>query len=183
MNRTVLNRDELPSGSSIRRVSETAAELGLDIEIVKMAESTRTAEDAAAACGCQVGQIIKSLVFENTDTGVITLLLVSGAHNADLDHVASVHGLKLGRCDGRRVRHETGFAIERESVVVLNKIPIDDAKKLFTQSWYQSHTITGWFKNWLRVPALPKLITLKRLESEFYLVPYPPPTNSIRISD
>ncbi len=111
MNRTVLNRDELPSGSSIRRVSETAAELGLDIEIIKMAESTRTAEDAAAACGCQVGQIIKSLVFENTDTGVITLLLSSGAHNADLDHIASVHGLKLGRCDGRRVRDETGFAI------------------------------------------------------------------------
>jgi len=111
MSRTVLNRDELPSGSSIRRVSETAAELGLDIEIIKMAESTRTAEDAAAACGCEVGQIVKSLIFENADTGAITLLLVSGGHNADLDHIASVPGLKLGRCDGRRVRDETGFAI------------------------------------------------------------------------
>ena len=103
MSKSVLNRDELPAGSSIRRVSEKAAELGLDIEIVKMADSTRTAEDAAAACECQVGQIVKSLVFENSDTGAITLLLVSGAHNADLDHVASAHGLKLGRCDGRRV--------------------------------------------------------------------------------
>ncbi|TDH36291.1 YbaK/EbsC family protein [Pseudohoeflea suaedae] len=111
MSKTVLKRDELPAGSSIRRVSETATELGLDIEIVRMADSTRTAEDAAAACQCQVGQIVKSLVFENSDTGAITLLLVSGAHNADLDHLASVHGLKLGRCDGRRVRDETGFAI------------------------------------------------------------------------
>ena len=41
----------------------------------------------------------------------ITLLLVSGGHNADLDHIASAHGLNLGRCDGRRVRDETGFAI------------------------------------------------------------------------
>lgn len=111
MTRTVLDRAELPAGSSIRRVSETAAELGLDVEIVKMAESTRTAEDAAAACECEVGQIVKSLVFENTDTGAITLLLVSGAHNADLAHVAAAHGLNLGRCDGRRVRDETGFAI------------------------------------------------------------------------
>lgn len=111
MSKSVLNRDELPAGSSIRRVSEKATELGLDIEIVKMADSTRTADDAAAACGCQVGQIVKSLVFENSDNGAITLLLVSGAHNADLDHVASKHGLKLDRCDGRRVRDETGFAI------------------------------------------------------------------------
>lgn len=111
MSRTVLNRDDLPAGSSIRRVSETAEKLGLDIEIVKMAESTRTAGDAAAVCECAVGQIVKSLVFENSETGAITLLLVSGAHNADLAYVASTHGLNLGRCDGRRVRDETGFAI------------------------------------------------------------------------
>jgi prolyl-tRNA editing enzyme YbaK/EbsC (Cys-tRNA(Pro) deacylase) len=111
VSRTVLQKSDLPAGSSILRVAETAETLGLAIAIVRMAESTRTAEDAAAACDCQVGQIVKSLVFENTDTGAITLLLVSGAYNADLDHIASMHGLKLGRCDGRRVRDETGFAI------------------------------------------------------------------------
>ena len=44
-------------------VAERARSLGLDTRIVTMADSTRTAEDAAAACGCEVGQIVKSLVF------------------------------------------------------------------------------------------------------------------------
>lgn len=98
-------------GSSMERVADDAARLGLDIELKIMDQSTRTAEDAAAACGCDVGQIVKSLVFENADTGALTLLLVSGRHNADLDYISRTSGLNLNRCDGRRVRDETGFAI------------------------------------------------------------------------
>lgn len=98
-------------GSSMARVVEDAERLGLDIELRVMDASTRTAEDAAAACGCHVGQIVKSLVFEDKDDGSLVLLLVSGAHNADLDYLRDLHGLNLGRCDGRRVRDETGFAI------------------------------------------------------------------------
>jgi prolyl-tRNA editing enzyme YbaK/EbsC (Cys-tRNA(Pro) deacylase) len=98
-------------GSSMERVAQDAARLGLAIELRVMDQSTRTAEDAAAACGCAVGQIVKSLVFENADTGALVLLLVSGNHNADLDHISKTYGLKLKRCDGRRVRDETGFAI------------------------------------------------------------------------
>ena len=45
------------------------------------------------------------------DSGAIILLLVSGKHNADLDFIAQKHELRLGRCDDRRVRNETGFAI------------------------------------------------------------------------
>lgn len=95
----------------MERVANVARDLGLAIELRVMDQSTRTAEDAANACGCSVAQIIKSLVFEDTGTGGLVLLLVSGAHNADLDHLAETYGLKLGRCDGRRVRDETGFAI------------------------------------------------------------------------
>lgn len=96
--------------SSIERVEADAARLGLVIEIRRMDQSTRTASDAAAACGCDVAQIVKSLVFENADTGALALLLVSGAHDADLGHLAA-SGLRLKRCDARRVRDETGFAI------------------------------------------------------------------------
>jgi len=96
--------------SSIERVEADAARLGLAITILRMDQSTRTAEDAAAACGCAVAQIVKSLVFENVETGALALVLVSGAHNADLDHLAA-GGLRLKRCDARRVRDETGFAI------------------------------------------------------------------------
>ncbi len=93
------------------RVVDAAKALGLDIELRTMDRSTRTAADAAAACGCDVDQIVKSLVFENARTGALTLLLVSGRHNADLDFLASTYELELKRCDGRRVREETGFAI------------------------------------------------------------------------
>lgn len=98
-------------GSSMERVAQDAERLGLEIELRVMDQSTRTAEDAAAACGCEVGQIVKSLVFENADDGSLALLLVSGNHNADLDYISDKYGLKLKRCDGRRVRGETGFAI------------------------------------------------------------------------
>ena len=98
-------------GSSMERVANDAKRLGLAIELRVMDQSTRTAQDAADACGCAVGQIVKSLVFENADTGALVLLLVSGDRNADLDFIAERYGLTLKRCDGRRVRDETGFAI------------------------------------------------------------------------
>ena len=52
-----------PTGS-IERVEQAAAEAGLAIEVKRMGASTRTAEEAAEQCGCAVGQIAKSLVFE-----------------------------------------------------------------------------------------------------------------------
>lgn len=97
--------------ASIDRVAADAAKLGLKIEIRTLDASTRTAEEAASACGCDVAQIVKSLVFEDSGTGKIVLLLVSGRHNVDLDFLRSQHGLDLRRCDPRRVRDETGFAI------------------------------------------------------------------------
>ena len=98
-------------GSSMERVAQDAERLGLKIELKVMDQSTRTAEEAAAACGCNVGQIVKSLVFEDAETGKLVLLLVSGDRNADLDYLSARYMLKLKRCDGRRVRDETGFAI------------------------------------------------------------------------
>lgn len=111
MNRTILDPAMLEPGSSIARVAKTAAELGLSIEIARMEQSTRTAEEAADACGCATGQIVKSLIFENAGTGRLALLLVAGSHNADLDYLRAEQALDLKRCDARRVRDETGFAI------------------------------------------------------------------------
>jgi prolyl-tRNA editing enzyme YbaK/EbsC (Cys-tRNA(Pro) deacylase) len=104
-------RTETPKQSSLDRVRAAALSLGLAIEIRTMDQSTRTAEDAARACGCEVAQIVKSLVFVNAEDDTLVLLLVSGGHNADLRLIRETHGLKLERCDGRRVRDETGFAI------------------------------------------------------------------------
>lgn len=103
--------DLIPAGSSMARVARAAADAGLEIRILKMAQSTRTAQEAADAAGCDVSQIVKSLVFENTATGKLNLMLVSGAHNADMNHISKHYGLSFTRCEVRRVRDETGFAI------------------------------------------------------------------------
>jgi prolyl-tRNA editing enzyme YbaK/EbsC (Cys-tRNA(Pro) deacylase) len=93
------------------RVQDAAKALGLDIAIVTHAQSTRTAEEAAMACGCAVGQIVKSLVFQLKSSGTPVLLLVSGANRVDEKAVAGVIGEPLKRPDAATVRDLTGYAI------------------------------------------------------------------------
>ncbi|CAN5464775.1 hypothetical protein BH10PSE7_BH10PSE7_43300 [soil metagenome] len=76
-----------------------------------MPASTRTADDAAKACGCSVGQIVKSLVFRGRDTGKPYLLLISGANRVDEKAAAAILGEGLVRPDADYVRAVTGFAI------------------------------------------------------------------------
>jgi prolyl-tRNA editing enzyme YbaK/EbsC (Cys-tRNA(Pro) deacylase) len=76
-----------------------------------MPATTRTAEEAAAACGCAVGQIVKSLIFKGKDSGRPYLLLVSGTNRVN----EKTTGVRLGeaiiRPDADFVRAATGFAI------------------------------------------------------------------------
>lgn len=94
-----------------QRVQAEADALGLEIEVRELAKSTRTAEEAAAACGCEVAQIVKSLVFQGDETGTAFLLLVSGVNRVDEKAVARDVGEKLTRPDAQFVRDVTGFAI------------------------------------------------------------------------
>ncbi|MEZ5844471.1 MAG: YbaK/EbsC family protein [Hyphomicrobiaceae bacterium] len=94
-----------------QRVADAAAALGLTITIARMDQSTRTAEEAAAACGTTVGQIVKSLVFRGQASGRPLLLLVSGANRVDEAAVADRIGEAIVRPDARFVRDVTGFAI------------------------------------------------------------------------
>lgn len=94
-----------------QRVEAAARALGLDVRVHTMTQSTRTAEEAAAACGCAVGQIVKSLVFRGKETGKPYLLLVSGANRVGEKAVARTIGEPLQRPDAHCVRDITGFAI------------------------------------------------------------------------
>lgn len=96
---------------SIDRVVAAAAAAGLDIEVRRMGASTRTAEEAAAQCGCDVAQIVKSLVFQGTASGKLYLFLVSGDRRLDGARAAALAGEALQRADPRHVRDVTGFAI------------------------------------------------------------------------
>jgi prolyl-tRNA editing enzyme YbaK/EbsC (Cys-tRNA(Pro) deacylase) len=96
---------------SAAKVAEAAGRLGLAIAIRVMPGTTRTAEEAALACGTSVGQIVKSLIFEGRDSGTPWLFLVSGKNRVDEKAVAARIGEKLVRPDAQRVRDITGFAI------------------------------------------------------------------------
>lgn len=76
-----------------------------------MGASTRTAEEAAAQCGCGVAQIVKSLVFQGETSGRLYLFLVSGVNQLDLAKASELAGEALKRADPRHIRDETGFAI------------------------------------------------------------------------
>jgi Cys-tRNA(Pro) deacylase len=97
---------------SAQRVAEAAAALDLSIDIVTFDQSTRTADDAAAAISCEVGQIVKSLVFTVGETPVIAL--VSGANQLDTRKLAALFGVgrkQVSRADADVVRAATGYAI------------------------------------------------------------------------
>ena len=97
-----------PKGAE--RFAAEAAKLGLSPEIRRFPEETRTAEDAARAIGCSVGQIVKSLVF--VADGEAFLALTSGSNQADMDRMAEALGAQaVRRADPETARVATGFAI------------------------------------------------------------------------
>src|SRR5271166_401811 len=108
------------------------AALGERFEVLEFDASTRTAEDAAAAIGCAVAQIAKSLVFR-AESGRPVLVVASGAHRVDEKQIAARVGVPIARADADFVRETTGFAIggvppigHRTAPIVL----IDEALKI-----------------------------------------------------
>ncbi|HEY8610776.1 MAG TPA: YbaK/EbsC family protein [Roseomonas sp.] len=101
-------------GGSVARVREALRGAGHPDEIREFPEGTHSAADAAAALGCEVGQIAKSVVFKGTAPNGAerpVLVVASGAHPIDPAKLAALTGLSIGRADGAWVRAVTGFAI------------------------------------------------------------------------
>ena len=96
--------------SAIDRFLEAARVLGHPVEVRRFPEGTKTAEDAARAIGCEVGQIVKSLVF--SADGRAVLALTSGANRVDVDRLAGLVGAKeVRRASPEQARTATGFAV------------------------------------------------------------------------
>jgi len=96
---------------SAEKVRAALAARGFPFEVLELAESTRTAAEAAAAVGCAVGQIAKSIVFRAADSGRPVLVVASGANRVDEKAVGALLGEGLGKADADFVRRETGFVI------------------------------------------------------------------------
>jgi len=101
----------MPKGSNaLERFLAAARSEGIDPAVRRFPEGTKTAEDAARAIGCQVGQIVKSLVF--VADGEPFLALTSGANLADTDRLAGLLGAReVRRANPEEAREATGFAI------------------------------------------------------------------------
>lgn len=94
---------------SARRVQKALADAGISAQVVELSDSTRTANDAAAVVGCQVAQIVKSLVFKRGDAPL--LILASGSNRVDEKLIASHLGDTISKADADFVRATTGYAI------------------------------------------------------------------------
>jgi prolyl-tRNA editing enzyme YbaK/EbsC (Cys-tRNA(Pro) deacylase) len=114
------------------RVQKAADALKLSITLREMEKPTRTVAEAAEACGCDPGAIVKSLVFMGRNTGHPYFLLVSGANRVDEGAVAEVVGEPIMRGDARFVRTVTGYAIGGVAPIghVRNTIPYFDRDML-----------------------------------------------------
>ena len=91
------------------RVKAALDALSLDCEVLTLPGSTRTAEEAAEAVGCTVGEIAKSLVFRAGDQAVVAV--ASGGDRVDTARLSEAVGAEVGRADAGFVRAATGFAI------------------------------------------------------------------------
>lgn len=98
-------------GNSVERVRRALLAAGLRAEIKEFDASTRTSADAAAAIGCAVSQIAKSLVFKTKGSGKAVLVIASGTNRVDEKKLGALIGEKIGKADAEFVRAETGFAI------------------------------------------------------------------------
>jgi len=85
------------------------ADLLQEFEVRRFPEGTRTAEDAARAIGCELGQIVKSLVFIAAGKPVVALM--SGANRLDPSRLAQLAGEPVAKADAETTRTATGFSI------------------------------------------------------------------------
>ena len=96
---------------SARKVQDALDALGMPGRVIEMDRTTRSAADAAAAVGCTVGQIVKSLVFKAETSGHAVLVLASGANRVDETLLARALAEPAVKADADFVRRASGFAI------------------------------------------------------------------------
>jgi prolyl-tRNA editing enzyme YbaK/EbsC (Cys-tRNA(Pro) deacylase) len=101
----------MPLKPSAQRVQDVLTERGLGDRVVELTATARSAADAAAALGCEVGQIAKSLVFRLHRSGGALLVIACGVNRVDLARVEALVGEPLDKADADFVREQTGYAI------------------------------------------------------------------------
>lgn len=96
---------------SLQRVRAALRQHGLEHRVQELPGQMRSAAEAAAALGCDVSQIAKSLVFRGCRSDTALLVVASGADRVDESRLAAVAGEPVERPGAAWVRERTGFAI------------------------------------------------------------------------
>ena len=97
--------------SSAQKIQDLLNSLGYNLTVIEHTESTPTAQEAADRAGCELGQIVKSMIFMGQQTGKPILVLTSGANRVDEKRISEYAGESIGRAQADFVRSVTGFAI------------------------------------------------------------------------
>ena len=100
-----------PLKASSAKVQAYLQSRGKGFEVKQIPASTRTAKDACKAIGCELGQIAKSLIFKDKNTGMPVLLIASGHHQVDLEKLQDKTNQQLSKADADFVREKVGYAI------------------------------------------------------------------------
>lgn len=96
---------------SAQKIQDLINSLGYAYTVIEHAESTRTAQEAADRAECELGQIVKSLIFRGKESGKPILVLTSGSNRVDEKRISGYAGESISRADADFVRAVTGFAI------------------------------------------------------------------------
>jgi len=128
---------------TVAKLKERLRERGLEIEPRELPDSTRTAVEAAAACGCELGQIVKSLVFCDARTGEAVMCLWAGDRQVPADE------LGLRRASADEVRETTGFAVGGVPPLGHDRslrTIVDDSLRRFDRVWCAAGTPNAVFE-------------------------------------
>lgn len=121
-----------------RKVEKFLADHGVVGVVRVLADSTRTAEEAASALGCSPAQIIKSIIFRAKVSDRPVLVLTCGDRRVNEKKVAALIGEKIGRADAQFVQARTGFAVGGVPPFAHNEQPIvvvDSSVQRFDRVW------------------------------------------------
>jgi prolyl-tRNA editing enzyme YbaK/EbsC (Cys-tRNA(Pro) deacylase) len=97
--------------ASARKVQAILQQRGFACQVVELPDSTRTAKEAAQAVGCQVEQIVKSLIFRGRQSQTPYLVLASGPNRVDEQRLSALANEPIEKADADFVRQRTGFAV------------------------------------------------------------------------
>jgi len=128
---------------SAQRVQLALTEAGSEAQVIQMSGSTRTAAEAAEACGCDLAQIAKSLIFRNATSGGAILAIVAGDKRVHEKRLGRLIDAKLERADADFVRDVTGFAIGGVSPLAHKQpslVVMDESLRRFERIWAAAGT-------------------------------------------